>query len=571
MQKLIATASAQMKHPQFPIATLPITATTSSENNPPSSTASVVAAKGAQMVQPTFPQGSILVMPHPQHTFHVLPVFANTAVFMPPNAAATAQKAVETHTSSETAATASKSEAGKTSMHVAAPSIAQAISGTVNVEKTPKSVQNPKPSPGGGQSKGIAIATPAGPAALSAMHAFAIAGFPAPHAFALPVVDPVELATIDFNSKSVEITGEVPIKKIELKPEEIEAGKMAAATMALDSSTSESNKPDVDDGTKAAGDGTEATAAQNKEHGGGQDGGSESLGPVSGTPGMIHGSHTSTEVMSAKMLLSLKGKDWQVSPLDKDAPQVIAASDSSLSLPPSAPQTPSSGRKRKQKPIASVKISDVAISPDGAGILPSVATADKDAVDDGTASAKKKRGRKPKQVAGVGGSDESVTKDTKPTPKGRGRKKHVKGDDEKGTLNMPTGQELLAFLDIPPSIESKLPTPAKTKGRSKEVLDTDKGLPHGAKGSAKLQLEQLKASGASKPMKEYVIETDSESGNDSDSSSTGSSSFTPSSSSSDSSSGNSSSEAAPAEEKTPQLSRGRGGRGRGRGLFYRLP
>ena len=295
-----------MKQPQFPIATLPITSlpltTTSTSGTSAPTSDSVAAAKAPQVVQPAFPQGSILVMPHPQHPFHavpLLPVFANTAVIMPQNSGSAGQQAVgiEMHVSDAVSASSTLSNENKIET-ITATSAVQSIPGanSNSADKTLNSSQNQTIVSEAGN-KGVAAALPT---AVDFRHAFAIAGFPSPHAFALPVTDPVELAKIDFNSKSIEITGEVPIRKIELKPEEIEAAKMAAAA--------ETNERDVDGGLK------ESPATHDKKHVGEGDGSTQ----LSGAPGVAHGSHTSTEVMSAKMLLSLKGKDWQVSPHDKE-------------------------------------------------------------------------------------------------------------------------------------------------------------------------------------------------------------------------------------------------------------
>ncbi len=465
-----------------------------------------------------------------------------------------------------------------------------------------------------------AIMTPDGrPMLISAQAAAAMAasqpfifpqGYQTMPVFTAKLGEPVPLGMVDFESKSIEITGEVPIRKINL----LEAhAAFADEGRLLEAKTQDKAGGKVDAKTVGAEEGGEKATAQKK--------GGEVAKPKSKEEGgvvveKLRG-HTSQEVMSAKMLLSLTGTPGLSSPLDKDAPSHIFAAQPITQelnravaegehLPPkdptvpvaspvsgSAPQTPSGGRKRKQKPTPSAKASEASGTPEAvtekATLLSKKATPPSKKATPPSGTAKGRRGRKAKKAAEPKPEpQEKEEKKEEETPK-RSKKEHVKPDEGKpGKTCEFTAQELLTILEIPPSTGGEVPsTPAKAKPQKAPAPKGSRGKKGGAVKAKHLETKaenqasrasesmlQLKAGREDRPLKEYIIETDTESGDDSDSSSSGSSSgFTPNSgSSSDDSSSDSSSESPPSESKTPLkgVIRGRGGRprgwrGRGRG------
>lgn len=364
--------------------------------------------------------------------------------------------------------------------------------------------------------------------------------------YVMNVGEPVELGVFDFHSKSVEISGEVPIKAMELKDDKevmisiSRARELAGEQMKV--SENEVSKLKVSIPEKA-----------------------DAIKPKDST---VHHEvlkgHTSTEVMSAKMLLSLTGRP-EISPLDKEPPQLLSAmavpsteagvvaSGTSPAVPTSTPSSdqraPASargGRKRKQKPTPSAKPTKVQETEEGK-------EEEKGETDraEKKESPKGRKGRKSKA-----GSEESPEKN-----KSAGKTKKATGRVLKEVkIGQLSPQELLSILNIPPS-KDKSPS---TKGRSGSSKATKE------EQTASARMEQLKAERGSRPVKEFVIESSgSESGDESDSSSgSGSTSFSPNSGSSSDSSSDSSSEAQPTEPKPPPqkapTGRGRGARGRGR-------
>lgn len=378
----------------------------------------------------------------------------------------------------------------------------------------------------------------------------ALTGMAIPPVYTMKVEDPVELVKVSFESKSIEIAGEVPIKKIDTEnlssPEKFD--------LSVDDSGNESKVgADVEVMTRAEKDGqnvvdvVEVGQVVEMKDGGPPPASSLVAGPAGGgrldsaggggVIGNFHG-HSSADLLSAELLLSLTGsnKDFHATAAaasKRSTPQA-AGSNNLMSSPSGAP---SSGRKRKQKPIASAKRQSVS-------------------------------------------NDEEVKGDLSTTPSSskRRRTKKLKKDDREGEDGTETSEqlqknkskqftpeELLEILNIPPSTSSK-----GAKGKSKDTVQPMPMAP-GSKASAKM--EQLKASRAVKPMKEYVIETDSDS--NSSSSSSSSSHFTPddddnSNSSSDSSSDSSSNEDSSGGSKvktTPikkVMSAAARGRGKGR-------
>ena len=397
-------------------------------------------------------------------------------------------------------------------------------------------------------------------------HALALAGYSFPSFMSMKVEDAVQLSTVDFESKSIEITGEVPIKKIEIN----ELRGLDERILTEGSEEQEELTVDRDDSQESNRDkaqevvGKEADSEKQLNVATKLPTGKEN---EEGVATSFQG-RSSTEVMSAKLLLSLTDGSHHVAKESSKVDGGFLSPPSSLkpveesSPAGSAPHTPSSGRKRKQKPIASAKPRDNSF----------IDTLETTPASDSKPSAKGKRVRKPKQQAPPEGEQNKTV--AKSPPKKRGKKQGKPASTQSKSKQF-TPQELLAILDIPPDDSSTPSRPTvKTKPKQKATTD-EQPLPLTSKASAKM--EQLKASRTKKPMKEYVIETDSES--DSSSSGSSSSRFSPNSGSSSDSSSESSSDNEKQSEteapKTPQKkapvrgrggNRGRGsGRGRGRG------
>ena len=676
--------------------------------------------KTAQIVQGSFPQGSILVVPHPTHPFHaVLPVFANTAVLMPQAAAATTTatasaagaivgsppssatlalsqsstndkkaKRISAGGSSEGAkvpsSVATAAAAAPQAILVQAPATSQSLAtlqaspstviqlsgsrnnvpvvstsekakeGTASKDHPTTSKEKPPSTEAvhvqqQAQKGGIALTSPQTatialhpsflPQALASGMITAVPGGGLKiqdyrHALALSAMmsvmpvkvgDPVKLSTIDFESKSIEISGEVPIKMVEVDKE---TGELVPITkrpdleqlqqkgMVVESekappgkegeesakakkpkATDEESHVDVEEGNKKQGQVGDDKAA--KFH-------------LAKEREEAFSGHSSSDIMSAQLLLSLTDgphKDWSAIatpplPTAAQQPSIEKVSDSpakslltkeaSIVLTPvslktsgrdetaspasstSQHTTASGGRKRKQKPIASAKPDDESATT--------------------TPTPKGKRGgRKAKQGAVQevsakvdGGSTEAKSSTAKKKQaNNKTAAATTAGDkDTPGRSKQLSPEELLVLLDIPPSSsltgksssKNKTPT-AKAKGKAKDKSNQD-GRYVLQSSNATAKMEQLKASRAGKPMKEYVIETDSDSA-ESSSSGTSSSRFSPDSGSSSESSSDSSSEEGgggeegseakvkPPPKKVPARSskggvaRGRGGRGRG--------
>ena len=671
--------------------------------------------KTAQIVQGSFPQGSILVVPHPTHPFHaVVPVFANTAVLMPQAAAAATAVASTTATASAAGAVVGSSpsasivvsqqsttnekkaksgdgegakvpssvaavaagatqailvQAPTTSQSLAAlqasPSTVIQLSGSRNNVPAVSTAETVKEgtTPGkdrstsskqsseaaahvqqqaqkGGttftspQTATIALHPSFLPQALASGMITAVPGGGIKlqdyrQALALsamvPVMpikvgDPVKLSTIDFESKSIEISGEVPIKTVEVDKEtgelvpvtvpikrpELEQQQQKGVAVESENALSgkEGEKSLKPKKLKAASEESHVDVEGESKKQGDDKTAKEREAAFSG--------HSSSEIMSAQLLLSLTGgphKDWsaistppvpvpsqqQQQPADKvsDSPtKLLLTKEPSVVLTPvslkssgrdetaspasstSQHMSASSGRKRKQKPIASAKPDD-----DSATTTPTPKG--------------KKGGRKAKQRTVQ--EESAETGDTTTEAKSSSAKKKPANDkttagdkSTPGRSKQFSPEELLVLLDIPPSSSSsagkssnknKTPT-AKAKGKAKDKSNQD-GRYVLQSSNATAKMEELKASRAGKPMKEYVIETDSESA-DSSSSGTSSSRFSPDSGSSSESSSDSSSEegggggeegsetkAKPPPKKIPArgskggVVRGRGGRGRG--------
>ena len=654
----------------------------------------ITAQKAAQIVQGSFPQGSILVVPHPTHPFHaVLPVFANTAVLMP-QAAATVSTATTNSTSlaavSHTAAgptvsvavaekrtndkqlvagavpgesDASKiyvspasypvatATAGSTAqtilvqtpsgstqpisaiqvspssviqlssgsrnnvpagMMVSSERVKESLSGskerlpsssTPSKEKPPESEVSPRPHQQPPQKGGLAAALSSQQTATIALHpslipqalasgmltavqgggvkfqdyrqALALSGVPVMPVMPVKVGEPVKLSTIDFESQSIEITGEVPIKKVEVdsKTGEFipvpltavaeppsdrermvteseksgptltskEADKSLSVSKVQKTTEEDDSQVDVEGESKQVRAAKSPAKVSREEKGGAFSG------------------HTSSDILSAQLLLALTDghrKDWTSGVPPSTEPQkeeksktgspvkALLSREASIVLTPvplmktssrdetaspasSTSQTAvSGGRKRKQKPIASAKPDDKEVE----------STAKTTPTPRG-----RKGARKVKQVA----EEEHVVETTKSSAK----KKQV--NDKTAEKETPvkskqlSPEELLVLLDIPPSggkASAKNKTPiSKPKGKTKDKPNQDgRSVLQSSNATANAKMEELKATRAEKPMKEYVIETDSDS--DSSSSATSSSRFSPDSGSSSESSSDSSSD-----------------------------
>ena len=296
---------------------------------------------------------------------------------------------------------------------------------------------------------------------------------------AMKVADPVKMEDISFECKSIEISGEVPIKRVLID----EHKEGSSEDIEVTDSVTEQPKRIADSKPE----------------------------PAVVQPAMFEG-HSSAEVMSARLLLSLTGRSENMIPQDSRAlfeKAVLSkplTREEAIAISTPVSSSPSSGRKRKQTPIASAR--------------PSVS-------DDTSLPTKGKRGKKPK------------------------------ADGDKVTQKRKTPQKKNAKADASTPNKISLTEPPIPKVGDDESLESSQAL---------ASMQQLKASRSSKPMKEYVIETDS----DSDSSSSGSSSSRANSDSSSDSSSESSSEEEAVQPKKGVSTRGRGhGRGRGRGRGQR--
>ena len=371
-----------------------------------------------------------------------------------------------------------------------------------------------------------------------------------PMVYSMTVKDPVQLIKVSFESKSIEIAGEVPIKKMEvdsLSPDRFDKGEarkgeegkdgegeggegVASERREVEGDNKESLNIDEKDKedlerTKQKSESTEVDGNVSKE---------TVHEPYQLGTSAFHG-HSSADLMSAELLLSLTGnsrQDWSISPNKStpSKPTVASKNDILVTSSPSSsgPQTPSSARKRKQKPIASAK-PQTDTPPEGkvpqgeGGVTPVV-------------SGKRRRARKKK-------ADDVDQSASQASAKKKGTKEKPVSKSKQFTP-----EELLEILNITPSVSSSKSNRggvagkggARTKLKSRDSAALETG-DFASSSRASDKMEELKASREIKPMKEYVIETDTDS--NSSSSSSSSSRFTPNSnSSSDSSSDSSSNE-----------------------------
>ena len=615
------------------------------------STSDAAPGGGASVLQSSFPQGSILVVPHPTSPFHaVLPVFANTAVIMPPGAGGGHASSTTTPSSSATPSSEAATVVGVAAAQqgagtavlvsgatggIAAPQQAITIDGRllgiggggagggatgsspdgtqmlqlvqqamVSAGVTSAIVQPPLDTAAAVQGQeqdttsssldkkhltpeklgGVASILQPTPIQLKdyqRLMALTAVAPPIP-VYTMKVEEAVELVKVNFESKSIEMTGEVPITKIDtttLTPDDCER---LEASGGLRGVAKPGGMAGGKEGEKAAGEVSgkkeELEVAREEEVGGGKEvreaektsgdaeaktekgverGGEGKINMVAESeerkkdgPGTIADSfygHSSADLMSAELLLSLTGsgnKDWpavsptkttplkQPGPVRNDlattttSPSVVGVAHTSAT---SSSSGSGGGRKRKQKPIASAK-----------------PQTELEAAKEATPSSAKRR-RVKKHVAEGAGS-QSPQKERK-----EGGAKSIQF----------TPEELLEILNIPPSSSS-----SKSGGGAKGTKASVDSLSAISGSHASAKMEQLKASRAVKPMREYVIETDSEDSNSSSSSSS-SSHFTPTSS--DSSSDSSSNEDEDEEGSSePPVKKSPGGVAKGRAKGRKL-
>ena len=462
----------------------------------------------AQFVPSAFPQGSILVVPHGSSPFGhaVLPMFGSTPMIVQqPVASVTAIAG-----SKESSVTAPSSSVSTQAVPVITPTSVQASSTTVlqdasqndkqpETEVTPQAQaviltnEQAKSLLTNKQTKSLFPNQSNMPIIIPPSLAGSVLSSMVPNyqqAFqyfapicAMKVTEPVKMEDVNFDCKAIEISGEVPIKKVLIDGNKEDSSEYIEVTDSVSEQQSKSTSSDTSK-------------------------------PETTTPqlAMFEG-HSSAEVMSAQLLLSLTGRSENMILQDSRVLMEKAALSKPLTREeamaistPVSSSSSSTGRKRKQTPIASAR--------------PSVS-------DDNSTPAKAKRARKPK------------------------------ADDEKKPLKRKTPQKKNAkALSLTPNQLSTAQALVPRTAEDESQLSSQ----------ALASMQQLKASRVNKPMKEYVIETDS----DSDSSSSGSSSSHANSDSSSESSSDSSSEEEVVQTKRGVANRGRGrGRGRGRATLDR--
>ena len=280
-------------------------------------------------------------------------------------------------------------------------------------------------------------------------------GLVMPQIYTMKVEDPVPVGKVSLESTSIELTGQVPIKKIDRETMDVvkttdgggqEQEREGKEGLVLSSGVEEKGAREVDKEGRKMDAGKKGVDGKDKESEGVMEKTVEGEGKVTIVAGGAQqkpkdpsGSgflgHSTADIRSAELLLSLTGgsaKSWPVTPPKKGAGQKESSGGLITSSPSSGdPHTPSSGRKRKQKPIASAK--------------PSAQSERASGKDDATAKAdislsmpKAKRARKTKK--NVNASEESAAK---------------QNTGKEGVLPKKskefTPQELLEILNIPPS------------------------------------------------------------------------------------------------------------------------
>ena len=328
------------------------------------------------------------------------------------------------------------------------------------------------------QAMGGKVAFPPQPMSFGQM-VLTPSGLIVPQVFAMKVEEPVPVGKVSLESTSIELTGQVPIKKIDT--ETMEVVKESGDSSGKEANMADGGRGDEGSLVGSAGVGKEDSGKVGRgrdmvEGGGvgkeGEGGSKKNLGleetsdsgekaknevsklgedsahksRVPNTSTSQFFGHSTADIMSAELLLSLTGgggaKAWPAtSPKKglsaKDSPAgVVRASTSGGG----DTHTPSSGRKRKQKPIASAK-------PSQSG--PQAGTENALKADISFSVPKPKRPRKSKKdEAAPVVSEESATK-------------QVAGKEDGGTAKKSkqlTSEELLEILNIPPQAPPTLDT-----------------------------------------------------------------------------------------------------------------
>lgn len=207
----------------------------------------------------------------------------------------------------------------------------------------------------------------------------------------MTVTDPVRVDTVDFMSKSIEISGETPIRRVAVDNEDNAVTNRNAAAVLVAAAESEAGPnpgklcPETVLSQVSSVTTVTTTATPSTVSGTGIDRRPAAVimatmeDPALVELASLSQTHTSTEVMSAKMLLSLTEKEWCTPPITSDhasfrdpthhvtttmAPQSSLASsapglaDSGVSLARHSKRT-----QRKQKPIASARQVDPTMPP----------------------------------------------------------------------------------------------------------------------------------------------------------------------------------------------------------------
>ena len=283
-------------------------------------------------------------------------------------------------------------------------------------------------------------------------------GIVIPQNFSMKVEEPVPVAKVSFESTSIELTGQVPIKKIDSKTMEVvktstktnsDPGKGDSTEDAALGKVSTGGGAKAEDKTEPAGKG-DTDNAEAKESGEVQDSllqqqteGGNLQTSKDGTPSSgsgFHG-HSSADIMSAELLLSLTGgggaKNWSPTTPKKGAALKDSQNSALLGSSPSSgdPHATSSGRKRKQKPIASAKPPQGKDPANGSGGLKA---------DVVVSVPKPKRQRRTKKNEDTPGEDSN--KQASATGGSKGKEGGVARKSKQFTP-----QELLEILNIPPA------------------------------------------------------------------------------------------------------------------------
>ena len=193
----------------------------------------------------------------------------------------------------------------------------------------------------------------------------------------MSVTDPVRVDTIDFMSKSIEISGETPIRVVDLDNPADQKACNVSHVMDKALPETQSQLPINPSSTVTTAVASTSSAASVDQHPTSTTTTTITVATVADDVALtelagLSQTHTSTEVMSAKMLLSLTGKEWCTSPVAPDHTSHLSATAQQSGLVGSAPSSSapsesvvsavqhSKRTQRKQKPIASARQGDLA-------------------------------------------------------------------------------------------------------------------------------------------------------------------------------------------------------------------